>query len=608
MADVISFVWNETRDLTDATGGSVVHARTLIARLARRATEATPPLALAGGDAVPPAFDGRAEIEAALAAPLDPTGLPARVAICRAVEDAANSGQWTAAEGFLWVMKGTATAHVLTKDDGSWGLFGTDGPADGPVFASEITGTELGGPSAPAPVVAAAVMAGPNGALPQQEGPPPVPAPTPKPNLGRALFFAGVAAFAGSLLWANSTGSRLWSGFETFTDAPVPLSEFRQAVTDAATPGALAAATRIYAASAASFTARATLDPACDAGVEGLCEPQAMTTGTVTAQNADAASKDMAALAARAADLRKVTAFCLTLPNAADPKDEAKLTLDAGNEFTVTTGDCGKLLRAAGPQRDGKPGPAGITLLWQALLAAVGLILLFLGAALGITGTAKVLIVNGENRYSLSRAQALAWTLMILPPFLVLGAFNSALGGEVTAYLRDFAGDAPSMYTEGSLPYVETALWAAMGIALASAGLSPLLNAMRPPGMADTGLDTDKAREATLDADGNVFRNPNEVRNVPGEARISDFVTGDTEATKDKPDVARIQLVFITIGILIVYGTGMYSLIAGLPAETVLTAMARGERAFPTLPVLGAGMAFALLLSHAAYLSAKPFS
>jgi hypothetical protein len=609
MTDIISFVWNETKTLRDATAGGTDDAKRLIGRLARRAAESNPPAVLPPGEDPPSEFEGKAIIDTALSDPRDDTDLPAKAAICKVVADATSVGAWTAADDFHWVRKGAKTAQTFTTDAGNWGLFDSPDLAGGPVFASEITGTTLA-PLPAEPVAADAVdpsivaNAGlaPAASLTTST---PTPGPVPKTGLGRLLFLGGLAAFVGSLFWANGAGSGLWQAYETFRNVPLPTADFLSAFE----AKQYDAATAAYRTGAASFAARATLAiEGCDAAGATVCDPLKLSSGPVTQANLQQTETDMKALSARADGLRKISAKCITLPTSEKPEDGAPVTIITTN-FTVTTESCARLLREAQRASDGQAPPVKASVLWQTLLATLGLVLMFLGAAYGVSGTAKVLIVNQDNRYSLSRTQALAWTLMILPALLVLGAFNSALGGEMTAYLRNFEGNAPAIYLYGSFPYVENALWAAMGIALASAGLSPLLNAMRPSGMADAALDTGASRTAQNGGDQSIFfKNPNEVRSSLGEARMSDFVTGETTESAGKPDVARIQLIFITVGILIVFGAGIYALISGIPTDTVLAAMVKGERAIPSLPTLGAGMAFALLLSHAAYLSAKPYS
>ena len=86
--------------------------------------------------------------------------------------------------------------------------------------------------------------------------------------------------------------------------------------------------------------------------------------------------------------------------------------------------------------------------------------MLILARGLATTGTWFGALVDNRNRVSLSRVQMLAWTVVLLGGYVVVGAFNVALLGERRARLtlnagswgaasrttlQDFAGFFPNM-------------------------------------------------------------------------------------------------------------------------------------------------------------------
>lgn len=195
--------------------------------------------------------------------------------------------------------------------------------------------------------------------------------------------------------------------------------------------------------------------------------------------------------------------------------------------------------------------------------ATMGLLLAFtLIAGKGITGRWPGALIDERNKMSLSRLQLIAWTVL-------------ALGAYLTAALGNLTEGLPDPLAIG----IPQDLWWLMGISTVSLVASPLLTAAKKK-------KQPLAKPPEVVAEGLIVANPS-----PDDARFADMFKGDEVGDRTALDIAKVQMFFFTLILVLAYGA------------TVATAM----RVFPVteLPGMQGGMVALLGISHAGYLTSK---
>lgn len=134
----------------------------------------------------------------------------------------------------------------------------------------------------------------------------------------------------------------------------------------------------------------------------------------------------------------------------------------------------------------------------------------------------------------------------------------------------------PPITLEQALDFtIPAEVWLLLGISVASAAGASLLNAR----------NTEENRIA---------------ENTPAEKpSLADLFRGDQAATANVVDIARVQNVFFTVVTVWVYGAALSNLFAGIKLSDQFAAYVT------SLPLVNAGMATFLAISHAGYLANK---
>ena len=231
-----------------------------------------------------------------------------------------------------------------------------------------------------------------------------------------------------------------------------------------------------------------------------------------------------------------------------------------------------------------------LPLQWGGILAVHALLLalfvcLFAGVGLYYKGVLFGVLIDERRRVSLSRAQQVAWTIVLLSGIAVTAFINAGLlDGAVKSDAVIF-------------PYVSAPLWAALGISLlASPYLSAVILASKQSGDATPGAPA-----------GSFLVEPAQLHSNPSNQKASllDLLVGETEGSQRQLDVSRIQHVIIT-GVLIgIYLMALAKLIGGFGGHMIVAALDGGAAAFPSLPAPGGTFLGLLALSHAGYLAFK---
>jgi hypothetical protein len=230
------------------------------------------------------------------------------------------------------------------------------------------------------------------------------------------------------------------------------------------------------------------------------------------------------------------------------------------------------------------------TLVMPFLLTLLATCFLVVAAGLGSDkGVWFGALIDSRNRFSLSRTQQMAWSILLLGALAVTSSFNAIVMPATIGTALEF------------IPQMAGALWAALGINLVA---SPYLNALildskdasrveqRSP--ADPTVMTNLVTPARLDVNSN-----------PKDANWLDLMTGETAGTENQLDVSRVQHLIISGLLISVYLMLLTKLMDSVSGEMIVTAFKSGQVPFSELPRVGETFLGLLMLSHGGYLAFK---
>lgn len=199
--------------------------------------------------------------------------------------------------------------------------------------------------------------------------------------------------------------------------------------------------------------------------------------------------------------------------------------------------------------------------IWIATLIFITLLSVILGK--GMTGQWLGLLIDNRNKMSLSRFQIALWTILILSSLL-------------TAALTNLHIDILTNSIDALSINIPPELLALMGISVTSLAASQLI--LSAKSNSNQEVDTNKTRQ---------------------EANWSDMFKGDDAANADYLDLGKVQMLYITIILVLVYGVALAMLFMKVdPKNQTITA-------FTTFPPLSATIVTLLGVSHAGYLTYK---
>jgi hypothetical protein len=219
--------------------------------------------------------------------------------------------------------------------------------------------------------------------------------------------------------------------------------------------------------------------------------------------------------------------------------------------------------------------PWGVYSSWIVVMIALAVFTLVVGR--GVTGVWKGAFVDERLRMSLSRLQMLTWTVVIV----------AALGTMAIARAQTDPVNAMDIT-------VPSTVWALLGISTTSLIGSPLIkNAKKDPA---AGPDPARAVEllaamgkggAQVTVEGQVVKNTS-----IDDASFADLFMGEYVETFTILDIAKIQMFFFTVLLVLAYAISV--------GRTL-----RGDPTLAALPDVGTGMLPLLGISHAGYLLSK---
>lgn len=202
------------------------------------------------------------------------------------------------------------------------------------------------------------------------------------------------------------------------------------------------------------------------------------------------------------------------------------------------------------------------------------------------------ILIDYRNLMSLSRFQAMVWTIMILSGFVAMVAlrFKLLTAGHLSGSAMDVI--------------IPPELWALMGISTASLVGAPML--LQPKQDKDPSASAvakaatvlgEQAADVRANSYGTLYSNPS-----IKDAAITDMLQGDEIANTAYLDLAKVQMFLFTIIGGLIYGYAIFNTLSNAAALADAPKAIDALKSFPQLPT---GMVTLLGISHAGYLTSK---
>ena len=197
-----------------------------------------------------------------------------------------------------------------------------------------------------------------------------------------------------------------------------------------------------------------------------------------------------------------------------------------------------------------------------------------------INGRPAGLIIDKRNRVSLSKFQAVAWSVFVL----------SALITAILLRLR-----IPNLSLDAVAIEIPPELLAAMGISVTSLAVSPVILSLKATEAAPAGAEQLTAAKlndpvGTYASSGKVY-----ARGDAAKAQWLDMFRGEEVSNAASPDLSKVQQFLVTIVVLTVYAASVWTMFGtSLDAQNLTT-----------LPRFSAQMVWLVGISHAGYLAYK---
>jgi hypothetical protein len=298
-----------------------------------------------------------------------------------------------------------------------------------------------------------------------------------------------------------------------------------------------------------------------------------------------------------------------------DPQDAAKSTPPEAGKPAPR--NAGQLRKTTWPEwfasvafSWSSAGGSSVSLVIPLAVALISFVLLFVAAGYGVAGRPLGPIIDDRNRMSLTLAQLVMWSIILLSGLLVIGLYNYGFGGLVIAELEQqaaaatAAGETPNTaklaldayHLFPSIPYY---LYYLAGFAVATPFISRLISNTTLVG---TPEQTAPDRTATAAAPKYLHSNDS-----PAQAAMADMVTQEVKGRSDLVDTSRVQHVAIT-GILgISYLLVLFDAVSSIDAVRIVYAATQNASVLAAMPQIDGTFTALLFVSHAALIGSKVY-
>ena len=213
---------------------------------------------------------------------------------------------------------------------------------------------------------------------------------------------------------------------------------------------------------------------------------------------------------------------------------------------------------------------------WQATQTAFVVNCVLIVAAMLAIGFADkrhplAIIIDSRNRYTMSKLQAAAWSVLLLAGIMAASLAN---------LLRSSQGDPFDL----SVPQE---IFLAAGISLTSLAATPLIHSVKARQQTSTipfGKTRDELKDTGARMIGRIY-----IASSPAKTTWPDLFRGDENTNADELELGKVQLFFFTVIKLAAYGYALFAKFADAPPVS--------------FPELGQSFLTVLALSHAGYLA-----
>ncbi len=217
--------------------------------------------------------------------------------------------------------------------------------------------------------------------------------------------------------------------------------------------------------------------------------------------------------------------------------------------------------------------------LWAWLITLILLTIFAAMAGYGITGLWKGLLIDEQNKISLSRLQMTLWTIIVLSGFLIAALSNIATGRKDPLSIA-----------------IPSELWVLMGISTTSLIGSPLIKSTK---VAKTANPAEKQINCALlakqgvDTSKIIVKGLLVVNTTFEQASWSDLFKGEEIGNSHQLDLGKIQMFYFTLILVFTY------------AVTLGTALSSSTVKISDFPAFDSSMVALMGISHAGYLINK---
>ncbi|CCD93215.1 membrane hypothetical protein [Bradyrhizobium sp. ORS 375] len=243
-------------------------------------------------------------------------------------------------------------------------------------------------------------------------------------------------------------------------------------------------------------------------------------------------------------------------------------------------------------------------------LALASLSLLFIACGFGITGRALGPIIDERNRMSLTLAQLVIWSVILLSGLLVCGLFNYGFGGLFITELQQQAAAATAakevpnnakiaLDAYNLFPSIPFYLALVGGFAVATPFLSRLISNSTVVG----------TQEQTAPDAASPTQAPRYLADKAGpeKAALSDMVLQEVKGRSDMVDINRVQHVAITGILSISYLLVLFDVVSNIDAVRIVFAATQSASVLTSMPQIDGTFTSLLFVSHAALLGSKVY-
>jgi hypothetical protein len=206
-------------------------------------------------------------------------------------------------------------------------------------------------------------------------------------------------------------------------------------------------------------------------------------------------------------------------------------------------------------------------------------------AGRGIQGTVWGVLIDEQNRMSLSRLQMFLWTAVVLSALVTITTHNVWTAGSLDQIQHALAIGVPQE------------LWLAMGLSITSLVGSPLILSTKkesPPSKAEAARTKQQVvRQQRVELSDVGHQGSVLVKAGPSDARIGDLFRGDETGNAARLDLGKVQLFYFTLILVFAYAAALVGSLSAVSGQ------------LKALPTLDASMLALLAISHAGYLANK---